>query len=78
MPHPPVPTQQSATSSPQHLKALVLAGMIAMSASLKVAILLVGLKKLIEIAKLQPDPRHLQSQKRTRNILDCRLLELSN
>ncbi|MEY3896803.1 MAG: hypothetical protein RLZZ214_2323 [Verrucomicrobiota bacterium] len=86
------------TSSPQHLKALVLAGMIAMSASLKVALPLsrcypakrfslekvfdyiiaglVGLKKLIDIANLRPDPRHLQSQKRTRNTLNLRLMEL--
>ena len=85
------------TSSPQHLKALVLAGMIAMSMSLKFAIPLarreparrfslekifdyviagfVGLKNLIDIAKLRPDPRHLQSQKRSRNSLDCRLME---
>lgn len=86
------------TSSPQHLKALVLAGMIAMSASLKFALPLarrhperrfslekvfdyviaglVGLKKLIDIASIKPDPRHLQSQKRTRNTLNCRLMEL--
>ncbi len=86
------------TSSPQHLKALVLAGMIAMSTSLKFAIPLarreptrrfslekifdyviaglVGLKNLIDIANLRPDPRHLQSQRRTRNSLNCRLMEL--
>jgi hypothetical protein len=86
------------TSSPQHLKALVLAGMIAMSASLKLAIplarqhpdrkfslekvfdyviaRLAGIKKLIEMTKLRPDPRHLQSQRRTRNSLNCRLMEL--
>lgn len=85
-------------SSPQHLKALVLAGMIAMSASLKFAIPLarrdpakrfslekifdyiiagfVGLKNLTDLAKLRPDPRHLQSQKRTRNSLNCCLMEL--
>jgi hypothetical protein len=79
-------------------KALVLAGMIAMSASLKVALPLsrcypakrfslekvfdciiaglVGLKKLIDIANLRPDPRHLQSQKRTRNTLILRIMEL--
>lgn len=33
-------------------------------------------KKLIDIANLRPDPRHLQSQKRTRNTLNCRLIEL--
>lgn len=86
------------TSSPQHLKALVLAAMISMSISLMLAInlarshparrysmekifdyviaRLAGLGKLIEIALLHPDPRHLQSQKRSRNSLCQRLMEL--
>lgn len=86
------------TTSPQHLKALVLAGMIAMSISLKLGVAiarkhpdqryslekifdyiisrLVNLKKLSDIAKLKPDPRHLRGQKRTRNSLNLRLLEL--
>lgn len=85
-------------SSPQHLKGLVLAGMIALAVSLKIGILLarqhperryslekifdyiisrlVALKKLTDIARFKPDPRHLQGQKRTRNSLNCRLLEL--
>lgn len=86
------------TSSPQHLKALVLAGMIALAVSLKIGLSLarrhpqrryslekifdyiisrlVGLRKLTEIAKLKPDPRLLQGQKRSRSSLHCRLLEL--
>lgn len=85
-------------SSPQHLKGLVLAGMIALAVSLKIGILLarqhperryslekifdyiisrlVALKKLTDIARFKPDPRHLQGQKRSRNSLNCRLLEL--
>ena len=73
------------TSSPQHLKALVLAGMIAMPIGLQTGLslarskptlryrlekifdyvitCLVALRKLIELAGLQPDPRHLQGQK---------------
>jgi len=85
-------------SSPQHLKGLVLAGMIALAVSLKTGIALarrhperrysmekifdyiisrlVALKKLTDIALFNPDPRHLQGQKRSRNSLNCRLLEL--
>jgi len=86
------------TTSPQHLKALVLAGMIAMSVSLKLGIAiarkhpdqryslekifdyiisrLVNLKNLCDISKFKPDLRHLRGQKRTRNSLDLRLLEI--
>jgi hypothetical protein len=85
-------------TSQQHLKALVLAGMIAMSVSLRIAIPLarrdsakrislekifdyviaglVGLKKLTDLSKLRPDPRHLQSQKRFRKSLNLLLMEL--
>ena len=85
-------------SSPQHLKGLVLAGMIALAVSLKIGMSLarrhperryslekifdyiisrlVALKKLTDIARFKPDPRHLQGQKRSRNSLNCRLLEL--
>jgi hypothetical protein len=85
-------------SSPQHLKGLVLAGMIALAVSLKIALSLarrhperrysmekifdyvisrlVALRKLTDIALFKPDPRHLQGQKRSRNSLNCRLLEL--
>jgi hypothetical protein len=86
------------TSSPQHLKALVLAGMIALSMSLTVGIKLAradpsqrysleklfdyvtgglpGLSKLVGITALAPDPRYLQGQKRTRNSLCQKLMEL--
>ena len=85
-------------SSPQHMKGLALAGMIALALSLKIGISLarrhpqrrysmekifdyvisrlVALTKLTDIARFKPDPRHLQSQKRSRNSLNCRLLEL--
>ena len=85
-------------SSPQHLKGLILAGMIALAVSLKIGISLarrhpecryslekifdyiisrlVALTKLSDIARFKPDPRHLQGQKRRRNSLNCRLLEL--
>ncbi len=85
-------------SSPQHLKALVLAGMISLTIGLKVGIQfarahpserysmekifdyvigrLPGLSKLAEISALAPDPRYLQGQKRTRNSLCQRLMEL--
>jgi hypothetical protein len=85
-------------TSPQHLKGLVLAGMIALAVSLKIGISLarrhpehryslekifdyiisrlVALKKLTDITQFKPDPRHLQGQKRSRNSLNCQLLEL--
>jgi len=85
-------------SSPQHLKGLVLAGMISLAVSLKIGISLarqhperryslekifdyiisrlVALKKLTDIARFKPDPRHLQAQKRRRDSLNCQLLEL--
>jgi hypothetical protein len=85
-------------SSPQHLKGLVLAGMISLAVSLKIGISLarqhperryslekifdyiisrlVALKKLTDIARFKPDPRHLQGQRRSRNSLNCQLLEL--
>ena len=84
-------------SSPQHLKGLVLAGMISLAVSLKIGISLarrhperryslekifdyiisrlVALKKLTDIARFKPDPRHLQGQKRRRDSLNCQLLE---
>jgi hypothetical protein len=37
---------------------------------------LVGLKKLTDLSKLRPDPRHLQSQKRFRKSLNLLLMEL--
>ena len=37
---------------------------------------LVALRKLIELADIKPDPRHLQAQKRKRMSLNCRLMEL--
>ncbi len=85
-------------SSPQHLKALVLAGMISMTIGLVVGIQLArahpgerysmekifdyvigrlpGLLKFGQILSLAPDPRYLQGQKRTRNSLCQRLMEL--
>lgn len=85
-------------SSAQHLKGLVLAGMISLAVSLKIGISLarrhperryslekifdyiisrlVALKKLTDIARFKPDPRHLQGQKRRRDSLNCQLLEL--
>jgi Transposase DDE domain len=85
-------------SSPQHLKALVLAGMISLTIGLVVGIQLArahpgerysmekifdnvigrlpGLLKFDQILELAPDPRILQGQKRTRNSLCQRLMEL--
>lgn len=86
------------TSSAQHLKALVLAGMLSLSISLVAGIKLArrqpekrysiekifdyiiarlaGLKKLVEIAALAPHHTHIQAQKRNRNSLAQRLMEL--
>ncbi|MEO0017261.1 MAG: hypothetical protein RLZZ522_544 [Verrucomicrobiota bacterium] len=37
---------------------------------------LVALRKLTELAKIKPDPRHLQGQIRRRMSLTCSLIEL--
>ena len=86
------------TSGPQHLKGLVLAGMIAMVLGLRIGLSLarskpgmryslekifdyiiarlVALRKLTDLEKINPDPRHLQGQKRKRLSLNCKLIEL--
>ena len=38
---------------------------------------MIGVEKLIDIASIKPDPRHLQCQKTTRNTLNCRLMVIS-
>jgi hypothetical protein len=37
---------------------------------------LVALRRLTDLGKIKPDPRHLQGQKRKRLSLNCRLIEL--
>lgn len=83
-------------SSAQHLKGLVLAGMIVLAMGVKIAIglariregryslekicqylamRLAGIRGLLELSRLQPDPRHVQPQKRRRKSLAIRYLE---
>lgn len=83
-------------SSSQHLKAIVLAGMIVLAIGVKIAIRLVQIQPgryslekiygylaeqlakitdLLELSRLQPEPRHLQTQKRTRKSLAVKLFE---
>lgn len=83
-------------SSPQHLKALVLASMITLAVGVRIAIglarirggryslekicqhladRLATIRELPELPNLQPDPRHVQTQKRRRKSLAARYFE---
>lgn len=83
-------------SSPQHLKGLVLAGMIVLAMGVRIAICLArirggryslekicqhladrlaGIRELTELSSLQPDLRHVQTQKRRRKSLALRYFE---
>lgn len=83
-------------SSPQHLKGLVLASMIVLAMSVRIAIglarieggryslekicqylsvRLAEIKELTQLLSLQPDPRHVHTQKRRRKSLAVRYFE---